>query len=310
MKKIILFLSLFFVLFQMKGQESFRKFYWIPNQIKFNKYDSIPLLRVRKVMFKDLKKDQQDSIREVFPTCSKIEVEFEEMFKGKKRTISRHIIVNEAFYQEQFIEQKDTVKRKGIKGLVKFDKNKLIVNPKLIENPKDSFRGHNESYFFELKNRQTAKFYFQEVTLNALTIPIKYRFRDKSSNVEEEFSTSFNANLFLGYTFCGRTYFNHRRDVGNKSNYYKWTIGGFIGASTVTMTANNTSADPNPIPDDGTEIAKGLTSIGLGITYSFNKINFGGFVGWDYAIGEDANKWNYNKAPWVGLALGYSLFQL
>jgi len=58
------------------------------------------------------------------------------------------------------------------------------------------------------------------------------------------------------------------------------------------------------------KITKGLASIGFGLAYSYNKINIGGFVGWDYAIGLDSEKWNYNKQPWIGIAIGYSLFNL
>lgn len=298
-----------FGFYQLKAQESFRKTYDIPNQVTLKGNETIYLMKTTKVKFQNMSERQKDSIRKLYPLGSKMEIELEEIYLGKKRKIIKEILVSEAFYEQQFILKKEKATKTGISGLIKFEKNKLTINPDLLQNGDGSFTGHGNSYFYELKNRQTLSLPFTEWTINAITIPIKYRFKDESANVAEEFSTSFNANLFLGYTFSGSTYFAHRRDVGNKSNFYKWTFGAMVGFSTVSLNANNTSAATTPLAA-GTEIVKGLGSLGLGLTYSFNKINFGAFVGWDYALGEDANKWNYNKEPWLGFALGYSLFQL
>ncbi|WP_040415562.1 hypothetical protein, partial [Cyclobacterium qasimii] len=217
-------------------------------------------------------------------------------------------VIDEEFYQKQIIEKKENVLRTGIKGFVKFDKNKLTVNPYLIKDKYGDF-GKRDVYYYELKNRQTIKLSFNEWTVSALTIPIKYRFKNKDDGISEEFTTDFNANLFIGKTLFGKTSFFHRKDVDNITNTYNLTGGILLGTSTVKLNASNTSAANQPL-DSEIEHTKGLGTIGLGLSYSYNKINLGGFIGWDYSVGDNAKKWNYYKKHWIGFALGYSLFKL
>ena len=289
------------------GQESLKKVYNIPNEICYSDSSSIKLKKVTKTEFKDLSKEERDSIVKKYPLGSKLSYEIERSVLGKKVKVSETITIDSLFYKNQVIEKKENVTRCGIKGFVKFEQSKLIVNPYLIKDKNGEF-GKRDVYYYELKNRQTIRLNFKEWTVSALTIPFKYRFKDKGSNVSEEFTTDFNANLFIGRTFYGKTSFFHRKDVGNISNTYKLTGGLLLGASTITLNESNTSAATLPL-DSGTEIIKGLGTIGLGLTFSYNKINFGGFMGWDYSVGDDAEKWNYNKEPWIGLAFGYSLFK-
>lgn len=289
------------------GQESLKKVYHIPNKTYYSNGSTISLKKVTKTKFKDLSDKEKDSIKAIYPLGSKLNYEVEKNISGKKVKVFETIIIDEQFYQKQIIDKKKDVAKCGIKGFVKFEKNKLIVNPYLTKD-KDGDFGNRDLYYYELKNRQTIKLNFNEWTVSALTIPFKYRFKNKDSEISEEFTTDFNANLFIGRTFYGKTSFFHRKDVGNISNTYKWTGGLLLGASTVTLNAANTSAANQPLDSD-TEIIKGLGTIGLGLSFSYNKINLGGFVGWDYSLGDDAEKWNYNKDPWIGFALGYSLFK-
>jgi hypothetical protein len=307
MKNYLITLILFSVCTLGFGQESFKKKYKIPNKIVFSD-TTIMLRKVTKTKFKDLTKEEKDSIRnKVFPLGSKIQYEIEKNISGKKVKVFETVNVDEEFYKKQVFEKKENVTDSGINGFVKFEKNKLTVNP-YLRMDKDGDFGKRDVYFYELENRQTIKLNFTEWTVSALTIPFKYRFKDKDSGISEEFTTDFNANLFIGRTFYGKTSFFHRKDVGNISNTYKWTGGLLLGASTVTLNASNTSSADTPLDSD-TEIIKGLGTVGLGLSFSYNKINLGGFVGWDYSIGDDAEKWNYNKEPWIGFAVGYSLFK-
>jgi hypothetical protein len=298
---LILFYSLCF------GQESFKKTYKITNKITFEDCSTVTLKKVTKIKFNELTDQEKDSIRNIFPLGTKIEYEIEKIISGKKVKVRENTDVDDEFYQNQVVEKTEVITRSGIKGFVKFDKNRLIVNPYLIKDKNGDF-GKRDVYFYELKNRQTIKLSFNEWTVSALTIPLKYRFANNDDGISEEFTTDFNANLFIGRTLFGRTSFFHRKDVGNISNTYKLTGGLMLGSSTVTLNANNTSAANQPL-DSETELTKGLGTIGLGLSFSYNKINFGGFIGWDYSVGDDAEKWNYNKEPWIGFALGYSLFK-
>lgn len=185
-------------------------------------------------------------------------------------------------------------------GYVMFDEDKVWVNPNLSGDFEDQ-----GLYYYQLSNRQSIKLQFDEWTVSAFTIPIKYRFKDKSSQISEEFTSGVNANVFAGKAW-GRARFHHRKKVGNITNVSKFVFGVLLGTSTVTLDKNNTSAANDPITDD-TKITKGLASAGLGLGGSFNKINVGFFYGYDIAIGQYASKWNYNKKPWLGLAVGYSI---
>lgn len=288
------------------AQEAFKKVYYIPNTICYGDTLKIPLKKTFKIKYKDLSAEEQESIRKSFPKLgSQLNYVIEKNVSGNKVNVSVTDTINEAFYQKQVKEKKGNVERCGIKGFVKFEKNKLIVNPYLIKDKNGKF-GKRDVYEYQLENRQTIKLNFKEWTVSALTIPFKYRFKDKDVGINEEFTTAFNANLFIGRTFYGKSTFFHRKDVGNITNSYKWTGGLLLGVSTVKLGPSNTSASTAPLEQ---YIVKVIGTIGLGLTFSYNKINLGAFVGVDYSIGDDAEKWNYNKEPWIGFALGYSLFK-
>ncbi|GAA4807629.1 hypothetical protein [Litoribaculum gwangyangense] len=308
MKKYILISCLLFFAQNIFSQESFKKVYTIPETISFKESPDICLTKLEKVKFDKLTKEEQDSIRKVFPIGSTIEYEIEKTISGKKIKVKEAIVVDKEFIEKQVVEKKiQLIEGKKMKGFVKFDENKLYVNPYLKKDKNGNF-GKRDVHYYELENRQTIKLNFREWTVSGLTIPLKYRFKDNDQNISEEFSSAVNANLFIGRTFYGKTSFFHRKKVGNVSNTWKWTGGLILGASTVKLNNSNTSASEIPI-ESVTEITKGLATIGFGITYSYNKINFGGFMGWDYSLGDDAEKWNYNKKPWVGIAIGYSLLK-
>lgn len=287
------------------GQEAFKKVYYTPNTFYYGDGSTILLKKTSKIKYKDFSEKEQDSLRKLFPKLgSIITYAVEKDVSGEKVNLTVTDTVNETFYQKQVFSKKENVVRCGIKGFVKFEKNKLIVNPYLIKDKNGKF-GKRGAYEYQLDNRQTIKLKFTEWTVSALAMPIKYRFKDKDAGISEEFSTAFNVNLFIGRTFYGKSSFFHRKDVDNITNTYKLTGGLLLGASTVTLNANNTSTSDIPI---NPEVVKGLATVGLGITFSYNKINLGAFLGWDYSIGDDAEKWNYNKKLWLGFALGYSLF--
>lgn len=191
-----------------------------------------------------------------------------------------------------------------IKAFVKFpdDNNLILINPFLNKN--DTI---NSTYYIPLKNRRTEWLPFTEFTISSVTIPLKYRFGDDSRNISEEFTSGINLNFLIGYSY-GNTSFTFRDKVGNKTNTWKLTGGIIFGASTLQLNNANTSASNEPI-EAGNTISQGLFSFGFGATYSFNKLNFGLFYGWDYSLGDTSEKWNYDKEPWLGLGIGYSLFK-
>lgn len=191
---------------------------------------------------------------------------------------------------------------------IKFDDDKIWINPYLTRDFDD--RG---VIYYQLRNRQSLNFNFSDVTVSALTLPLKYRFggtKEYSSGNKtygEDFSTAINVNAMLAWSPYGRVHHHHRSKVGSITTTQKFTIGLIGGASTVTLDKGNTSASDDPITTD-VKIAKGLATYGLGLAYSHNKLNLGLFAGQDWAVGDNARRWNYNGKVWVGLAVGYSLF--
>jgi hypothetical protein len=158
----------------------------------------------------------------------------------------------------------------------------------------------------QLKNRKPLRLTFSETTISGLTIPLKYRLPDKSSRLEEDFSAGFNANLFIGYS-VGYTSFTYREKIDNRITNYKFTFGGFVGASTIELNAQNTSLSLTPLGENE-KFNKGLATIGLGFTFSSDKFNIGTFLGKDFSVGQKASKWNYNNKPWIGIGVGLGIF--
>lgn len=170
--------------------------------------------------------------------------------------------------------------------------------------------------YYKMSNRRYIRLPFQEISISGITIPLKYRLKNKDKTaivdgesifLQEEFSTGININAFVGYTF-GWTTFLYRKHVGNREIVNKITLGGLLGTSTVELNSSNT----NLAGDDALNetIKKGLLSTGFGVVYVRNKFNLGIFLGWDYAVGDSANLWNYNKEPWLGFAIGFSVLDI
>jgi len=197
--------------------------------------------------------------------------------------------------------------------------NKLEFTEHKSENDNKETR---KELFYEIPDDHTAVFNFTEINVNAITIPLKYRFRtDRNAlmtndsnetvqiNIEsEEFSTSFNIALFGGYSW-GKTKFTHRKKIGNKEKTNKNTIGAFIGSDAITLSSTNTDVIINQ-PQGDREGTIGTISFGVGFVKSWNKISFGIFSGIDKGVGRVSETWIYDGKPWLGIGLGYDLFKL
>jgi hypothetical protein len=303
MKKLTLLMVLLSFALQNWAQETFKKEYKIPTKITLKGCDVIYLKKDSVVWYKNLTASEKQLLIDEYAKVRKVALAKEISFGDDKVTLTKDVNVDAAFYDglSKTRTTNVTAPHYKIRGFVKFDENKVIVNPDLILN--DTGYVNNSNYYFKLKNRQSISLAFSEWNVSALTLPLKYRL--KGHNFSEEFSTNTNGNVFIGRSW-GSTSFFHQDKVGNKSNTWKVTAGMLLGASSVTLNSSNTSTAAAPIIDD-VEIIKGLGSLGLGFGFTFNKINLGTFLGVDYAVGRDAGKWNYNRKPWLGFAVGYSL---
>lgn len=302
MKKILV-IAFSLLIYSSFAQESFKKKFYIREYIPLKGNDTIFLVKDIKTKFLTLPQEKQDSILNLFQDREYVKYTVEKQMFGNK------VLVEETVPVQKFVEQYYEVKPEkaniecGTLGFVKFENNKLTVNSFLRKNEHGKYK-REKILYYKFEDRQSMKLAFKEWNVSGLTIPLKYRF--KSQDVSPEFSSSVDLNLFVGRTIFGRTNFFHRAKVGNISNSYKLSGGVFVGASTYKLNNSNTSSHEEPIPK-GEEITEGLASIGLGTSFSFNKINLGLFYGCDFGVGNNSKKWNYNKKPWLGVAVGYSL---
>lgn len=283
-------------------QESFRKSFKLRKAILLKGNSTIQLKKEEEVKFDKLTRPEQDSIKRIYAPGSTLIYTVERGLPAGKVMVNETTLVDDMFFNGLKIKKTIIVDSLPVReGYVIFVDDKVWVNPNLPGNYKNY-----GLYYYQLSNRQSINLHFTETTVSALTLPIKYRFKNEKKNIAEEFTTAVNLNLFVGRTIYGKTKFHYREKVGNVINTSKITFGALVGASTVTLDRSNTSASSNPIIDDA-KLTKGLASLGAGLTYTFNKINFGVFYGYDFSIGDDSSRWNYNRKPWLGIAVGYSL---
>ncbi|WP_027380979.1 hypothetical protein [Chryseobacterium daeguense] len=299
MKTKILLLLLLNTAGVMFGQEEFKKHYLIPNSL----VNGHTLKKEIQRKYEDLDENDKKELTKGYNIGDKIKLVQKVNVSGKELEVIKEIIVDEAFFKTfTKSETVDANLNYRVKAMVAVSKDKLIVNPYLSENKNVD---NNTVYFYKLKNRENISLWTKSWTVNAITIPVKYRFKGKNG-LKEDFSTGINGNFFVGYSF-GRTNYLYQEEVGTKENTWKITGGILLGASSVKLNKSNTNLSKTPILDDS-EFTKGLGSFAFGFTYSYNSINFGAFLGFDYAIGEDAEIWNHNKKPWLGIGVGYKIF--
>ncbi len=210
------------------------------------------------------------------------------------------------------LDSGETAEVKSFKGVVKFEDNNLFVTMVRRKKPennnltqKNKIKEDDYLYFYTIKNGQTLRLSYRSFALNTLTIPIKYRRRGRTDEINSDVTASVSGVLHGGFTW-GWTSFTHRQGTVNESNNWNMTWGPILGFSVVNLTSKNTL---NNILMDTESLNKGLVSAGLGVTFTFNKFAGGIYYGWDYAVGKFANNWFYNKKPWIGLGIGFSLIK-
>ncbi|WP_424002501.1 hypothetical protein [Maribacter sp. IgM3_T14_3] len=219
-----------------------------------------------------------------------------------KEELSKIIGYNDKIKPDFYSGQKDFV----YKGNILFEKDKIYVN--LWNFEKSKYSDDKKVLYYTLTDGQTAKLKFWEWTASALTIPLKYRLKDEKDKVNEVFTTAFNAGLFYGHTY-GKTKFNYREKIGNRTITKKYSAGLFLGTAAETLNKSNTDTLVSKISGSETRTI-GLLSTGLGFIHSRNNLALGVFIGWDIGAGEISNSWYYDERMWIGIGIGYDIFKL
>jgi len=190
---------------------------------------------------------------------------------------------------------------RGLPASVKFgagkESNRLFVNPyPVYEDGEASQANPDAVYYYQLHNRQSIKLRFRDFSIKAISVPLKVRF----GREDVEFSTDANLGAFAGFSW-GRTKFTHKKKTGNTETETKWTIGLLVGTENLTFEFQNEN-------EETVEEQTALLSTGVGFVYSYEKFTAGITTGFDFGLGANRVNWAYHARPWLGVAIGYSLF--
>lgn len=133
-------------------------------------------------------------------------------------------------------------------------------------------------------------------TVGIPTIPVKMRFGNGGTGDDPRFFR-FEGNVSLGLS--GGVKFSY----GNKKQYGTNVVLGFTVAS-VQVDSTTTKGKVNA------NTSAASFSPHLGLVFDFNKFQFGLYSGIDFLYGSPNKEWVYRNQPWLGLGIGYSLFNV
>lgn len=274
--KTIKMKTIYFLLFSLSlsffsnSQTAFRKKYYFPDYVilKSKKDGSL-----RKTKFSNDSKDSSSG--------QKIELSYSDSSKP-------NVAIVQALNKEYPAYKKKNYPKR-LKANVKFEGDKLFVNPWYMYD--SVVRGRD--YYFKLDNRQQIKLHYQQLTFTALTIPLKVQF---GRNNTVNYQTGISIGSLFGYSW-GSTRFTYRSKLDNFERSQEFTIGGLVNVSSAKFKDSYER-----------EINSASIGLGIGFLYTYESISVGFTYGFEWALGESSQDWNYNDRPWLGLALGYSLF--
>lgn len=153
----------------------------------------------------------------------------------------------------------------------------------------------NDKYFLidlEEFNKKTSEYNGSNhsVIWGFSTLPIKLRFSGENRPFLYETGFSLGINAGYEYQFRSRT----KQSIG-------FLLG--IGVSTIAITPESVN---NYVDESSTA---GAFTPSLGIVYSFESFQIGLFTGYDIIPGPLGENWVYRNSPWLGLGLGFTIFQ-
>jgi hypothetical protein len=203
----------------------------------------------------------------------------------------------------KFIAKKSTkftaYEIKNNKLLVKFwnysGNNQSQPKESIIEGYKYISNETNDKYFLiDLAdfNNKTSEYYGSNHSFvwGFSLLPIKLRFGDANRPFNYETGFSLGTNAGYEYQIKSRV----KQSVG--------LLFG-IGISTVGITPETV----NNYIDKTTTV--GALTPSLGLVYSYENFQIGVFSGYDIIPGELGKNWQYRNSPWLGLGLGFTIFQ-
>jgi hypothetical protein len=122
------------------------------------------------------------------------------------------------------------------------------------------------------------------------TLPIKLRF--KNDNAPFQYETGFSLGVNAGYEFQFQS--KNKQSIG-------FLLGVGISAVNITPETVNDYIDKS--------ITTGAFTPSLALVYTYESFQIGVFTGLDIIPGELGQNWDYKNKPWLGLGLGFTIFQ-
>lgn len=152
----------------------------------------------------------------------------------------------------------------------------FTIDPKLVDNSCKHFYGKSNSF-----------------TWGIMTLPIKARFGNSDGRL-----FTFEENLNLGFT-CG-----FRHQFASTTLQAINILAGFgVGSTKI-----DSSGMKNTLLTPSSRSALSLNLLNIGVLYQFDIFQIGFFMGGDYIPTEIGRNWKYQGKPWLGMAIGVSLF--
>lgn len=153
-----------------------------------------------------------------------------------------------------------------------------------------------------LPYKQVTSFSKPSLDVDFLTIPLKYRTRQK--DVPQQLNTNLNGAVYVGYRtdkYVLKYIENPKGKADRNINHVGFSLGVFTGLGNTfispTTTYNNLQQEY-----DGIVWSKGFAGI-----VAVNNFTLGIALGFDNLIDNNKNIWIYQSKPWLGLAFGLNL---
>ncbi|WP_183562244.1 hypothetical protein [Mucilaginibacter sp. SP1R1] len=129
-------------------------------------------------------------------------------------------------------------------------------------------------------------------TWGFLTLPVKMRFDNNKGG-----RFDFEQNLNFGLTFGDKHQLVSTSDI---------SLNYLLGLSVVNVPLDNATPATATTPATSATSTAAVSTSG-GFMFQYDKFQIGAFLGWDFA-GAHANEFKYQGKPWIGFAIGISLF--
>ncbi|HEY8366781.1 MAG TPA: hypothetical protein VIL57_06500 [Bacteroidia bacterium] len=196
---------------------------------------------------------------------------------------------------EQTIDSlKLLVENENLKSSPQDEGNNSDVEAERYKNQYISLHTNGEYFLIDAKdfNTKTSEYFARSSSFawGFSTLPIKLRFGGKDRPFE--YSTGFSLGINAGYEYQFKS--RVKQSIGI-------LLG--VGVSTVMVSPESTNSVINKSTTTGAFVPT------LSLLYSYSHFQIGTFVGADFIPGEIGKNWVYRNSPWLGLGLGFTIFQ-